>query len=85
MYMYIGTYLLCAKFPESYPSEPPEFRFITPVSMCVVCVSGVCVFLCVCVCVCCVCVCQGRDLENCRGGSQSQKQGVWGASPPPRC
>ena len=27
-----GTFILYAKFPETYPEKPPEIRFETPVS-----------------------------------------------------
>ncbi len=30
---YTGTFILYAKFPESYPDKPPEIRFETPVSL----------------------------------------------------
>lgn len=29
-----GIFLLLAKFPQVYPSKPPEVRFVTPVSWC---------------------------------------------------
>jgi ubiquitin-conjugating enzyme E2 D/E len=30
---HIGVFVLYAKFPDDYPSSPPEIRFVTPVGL----------------------------------------------------